>query len=526
MEGCMPNGREEGKALRMSGNPDSADAGDGSSSDTGFGESSSDTGFDELLAQVAKGPQATLLPEGSLVGEYRIVKLLGRGAFGAVYHATHVVIGKQVALKVLAAQFSEDAAMAARFVDEARAVNRIAHPNIVDIFGFGALPDGRKYCVMELLTGETLGANLERCGRLSVSEATEILTQVASALDAAHAASIVHRDLKPDNIFLCRVARASFDSDSASGAGLAGGVKVKLLDFGIAQIADGLHQRTGSNMMLGTPAYMSPEQCQGAQVDFRSDIYALGVVLFEVLTGGLPFQGSNAFQVTSKHLTVQPPAPSTRLPTLSASIDSAVLCMLSKSPGDRPASAASAIRALSGAVSLPPPSSALSAFSSSRPVAAGSRKRLLAAVGALALLGGVLIGGLGLLTSRVAPDAPTAERAVGLGAPGSAPSFAVAAPAPLASLAPASPPARVALRVEGQPASAKVFLGKVELAKLGQPFELPRSDEALSLSVKAPGFARKELRVVPSRDAVLQVQLVPASRTAVAGQRRNPDLEY
>ena len=514
----MANGREEGKALRMSGNPDSSDAGEGSSSDTAFGE---------LLAQVAKGPQATLLPEGSLVGEYRIVKLLGRGAFGAVYHATHVVIGKQVALKLLSAQFSEDAAMAARFVDEARAVNRIAHPNIVDIFGFGALPDGRKYCVMELLIGETLGANLERCGHLSVAEATEILTQVASALDAAHAASIVHRDLKPDNIFLCRATRASFDGDAASGPGLASSVKVKLLDFGIAQIADGLHQRTGSNMMLGTPAYMSPEQCQGAHIDFRSDIYALGVVLFEVLTGSLPFQGSNAFQVTSQHLTVQPPAPSTRLPELSAAIDRAVLSMLSKSPAERPASAASAIRALLGAASVPPPSSALSAFSSSRPVAAGSRKRLVAVVGGLSLLGGVLIGGLGLLTSRAATDAPTAERAVGLGAPAAAPSLAVAAPAALASLSPASPAVRVAVRVEGQPASAKVFLGKVELAPLGQTFELPRSDVALSLSVKAPGFLRKELEVVPSRDAVLQVRLVPASRTAAAtGQRKNPDLEY
>ncbi|HVX98026.1 MAG TPA: serine/threonine-protein kinase, partial [Polyangia bacterium] len=271
----------------MSDDPKSSDGGSLSSADTELGE---------LLAEVAKGPEAWLLPQGAAINEYRVVKLLGRGAFGAVYHAVHAVIGKQVAIKVLNAQFSEDATMAARFVDEARAVNRIGHPNIVDIFGFGALADGRKYCVMELLTGETLGAYLERRGRLSVSEAVEILSQVASALDAAHAASVVHRDLKPDNVLLSVPVSAPSEHSAPPP------IKVKLLDFGIAQMADGLHRRTGSNMVLGTPAYMSPEQCRGAQIDSRSDIYALGVVAFEVLTGTLPFEGTNAFQVTSQHL--------------------------------------------------------------------------------------------------------------------------------------------------------------------------------------------------------------------------------
>jgi eukaryotic-like serine/threonine-protein kinase len=502
----MANGLVEGKAPLMSGNPDPPDTGDGPISDSAFGE---------LLAEVARGPQPTLLPEGAMVGEYRVVKQLGRGAFGAVYHATHVVIGKQVALKVLSAQFSEDAAMAARFVDEARAVNRIAHPNIVDIFGFGALPDGRKYCVMELLLGETLGACLERRGHLPVAEATEILTQVASALDAAHASAIVHRDLKPDNIFLCRPPPGSGD--------FAAPIKVKLLDFGIAQIADGLHMRTGSNVMLGTPAYMSPEQCEGAHVDFRSDIYALGVVTFELLTGGLPFQGTNAFQVTSKHLTAQPPAPSERLPGLSSQVDVAVLRMLSKQPSARPDSASGAVRGLSSSLSVPPSSTAMEAVSIAGPPARPRSTRLLALGGGLAFVGVAVVGTLRLLGSGGA--ASPMARAEALSAPGPA-----SAAAPALSVTVATPhlptpaqalPSTVTVRVAGQPAGARVFLGKRELGKLGQALSLPRSSTPLSLSVKAPGFARRDLTVTPSEDVELEVKLAPT-----AAARRNPELEY
>jgi eukaryotic-like serine/threonine-protein kinase len=492
----------------MSGNPDSSDPEDVSEADTAFGE---------LLAQVARGPQPSLLPEGAMVGEYRVVRQLGRGAFGAVYHATHVVIGKQVALKVLGSQFSEDAAMAARFVDEARAVNRIAHPNIVDIFGFGSLPDGRKYCVMELLTGETLGACLERRGHLPLAEATEILTQVASALDAAHKSGIVHRDLKPDNIFLCRAPESADDGTPAS--------KVKLLDFGIAQIADGLHMRTGSNMMLGTPGYMSPEQCKGARIDFRSDIYALGVVSFELLTGSLPFQGTNAFQVTSKHLTLPAPAPSERRSELSAQVDSAVLRMLSKSPEERPDTATQAVRALSGSVSLPPISTTAAAVSSAIPASAPATRRFMPFAAALTLVVMVVLLG----TRFFAPDRKSeGPEALLSGQAAANPAPATSTPGPTSSPSPASPaspaapasPATVRLRVEGQPASARVFLGKDELGRLGDALSLPRSETALSLSVKAPGFVRRDLIVTPSRDQVLEVKLVPAAR------RRNPELEY
>jgi serine/threonine-protein kinase len=504
----MPNGLEEVEAPRMSGNPDSSDSDDVSEADTAFGE---------LLAQVARGPQPTLLPAGARVGEYQVVRQLGRGAFGAVYHATHVVIGKQVALKVLGSQFSDDAGMAARFVDEARAVNRIAHPNIVDIFGFGVLADGRKYCVMELLTGETLGACLQRRGHLSLSEATEILTQVASALDAAHKSGIVHRDLKPDNIFLCRATESTDEAPSA--------IKVKLLDFGIAQIADAVHMRTGSNMMLGTPGYMSPEQCQGARLDYRSDIYALGVVSFELLTGTLPFQGTNAFQVTSKHLTLPAPAPSERLPGLSAQVDSAVLRMLSKSPAERPDTATQAVKALSGSLSLPPISTTAAAVSTAIPLSSPGTRRLMPFAAALTLVVIVVLLGTRFFapkrerTAAAASGTEAASKAALVGSQLSPPSPPTSPAAPgAASISPAT----VKVRVKGLPASARVFLGKDELGGPGDALSLPRSETAVSLSVKAPGFVRRDVTVTPSHDQVLDVRLIPAATR----RRGNPDLEY
>jgi serine/threonine-protein kinase len=461
--------------------------------DQGNDLENADTDFGDLLAAVAKGPSPSLLTEGTAVGEYRIVKLLGRGAFGAVYHAVHAVIGKQVAIKVLNAQFSEDDAMAARFVDEARAVNRIGHPNIVDIFGFGALADGRKYCVMELLTGETLGQCVERRGRLSVGEAIEILSQVASALDAAHANAVVHRDLKPDNILLSQVASGVTD--------VAPPIKVKLLDFGIAQIADGLHRRTGSNLVLGTPAYMSPEQCRGGRIEAASDIYALGVVAFEVLTGTLPFQGTHAFQLATQHLTDEPPRPSSRVPELGGAVDAAVLAMLAKSPAERPATATQAIRLLSQDGTSRAPQAPPAAQRAPRPT------RRLAMAGAAA---GVVTLALVLARGGRQPPAPVPSPAT------------TAAPSPAPSVPPAAPaaPATVTLRVDGQPAAAHVFLGKRDLGRLGQPMVLDRSDSPLVLRVRAPGFASRELTVTPSRDQTLEVNLPRGAK------RADSDLEY
>src|SRR5688572_12034772 len=225
-----------------------------------------------LLPDEAFGNADQDLDAGQTVGEYVIDDKLGEGGFGAVFKATHPLIGKQVAIKVLFRQYSANPQMVSRFISEARAVNQIRHKNIIDIFSFGQLPDGRHYYVMEYLQGVTLDEHLGMRGRLTMGDALPILRQLARALDAAHAKGIAHRDLKPENIFI-----AAGDDE----------VYPKLLDFGIAKLlVDGKRQhKTRTGAPIGTPYYMSPERCRGRDVDHRTDIYSFGILAYQMLTG-------------------------------------------------------------------------------------------------------------------------------------------------------------------------------------------------------------------------------------------------
>ncbi len=288
------------------------------------------------------GPEDEELSAGTAVGEYVVEHKLGEGAFGKVYRGRQPLIGKAVAIKLLSRTFSADPEMVSRFVAEARAVNQIAHRNIIDIFSFGHLPDGRLYFVMELLQGRTLEQVLRARGFLSVAEALPILRGLARALDAAHAQGIAHRDLKPANVFV------TTDDD--------GQPYPKLLDFGIAKLvrpdAATMHKtRTGAPM--GTPYYMSPEQCRGETIDTRTDAYSFGVMIFQVLTGQLPFSGDSYVEILFKHMTIEPPAPSSVSPAVPSELDAVILGMLAKSPSVRPGSLVEAVRALeAAAVSL------------------------------------------------------------------------------------------------------------------------------------------------------------------------------
>jgi serine/threonine-protein kinase len=266
------------------------------------------------------------LQPGTTIGEYQIERELGRGGMGAVYAARHPIIGKRVAIKVLDAAFSRDGALVQRFLDEARAVNKIGHPNIIDVFSFGQLPDGRHYFVMEFLEGETMAAWLGR-GRPDTAEARRLLLQVCEALEAAHREGIIHRDLKPENLWIARPKH--------------GEPFMKVLDFGIAKLIapEAATNITKTGTIMGTPHYMSPEQCTGRGVDHRADIYSLGVIIFQIFCGRLPFEDGSVAELMSAQLTKAPPRPS-ELAAISPGMETLVLSCLDKNPANRPASAA------------------------------------------------------------------------------------------------------------------------------------------------------------------------------------------
>jgi serine/threonine protein kinase len=272
-----------------------------------------------------RGATKDQLPPGFKVGEYEVTSHIGSGGMATVYAGVQPVIGKKVAIKVLSRMLSSDHTMVERFVQEARAVNQIKHHNIVDIFALGELPDGRTYCVMELLVGETLKDRL-RHGSPSYEETVAILSQICEGLHAAHRANVVHRDLKPDNVFLVEGGRNPI---------------VKILDFGIAKLLDSETapaQRTRAGILMGTPEYMSPEQCSGRDVDARADIYLLGVMMYEVFTGRLPFVATTPIMTINAHVSERPTDPKiyTDLPPKLAEL---ILQCLAKEPAERPQTA-------------------------------------------------------------------------------------------------------------------------------------------------------------------------------------------
>ena len=272
---------------------------------------------------------------GKLLGErFQVQELLGQGGSGTIYRAEHVTLRRRVAIKVLHTELSRDDLAVERFRREATTVADIDNEHIVEIHDFGRTPDGRLYMAMELLEGETLDAVIARDKQLSVERTADILSQVGEALMEAHAIGYVHRDLRPRNMYLTtRRGKANF---------------VKLLDFGLAKLVEveGQAASTSLGMTFGDPRYMSPEQARGDRIDRRADIYQLGCVAYEMLTGTPPFGGSRVFDILTRQVT-ETPAP---LPDRRAGIplwmESAVAKMLAKSPDDRFATTTRMVEAL------------------------------------------------------------------------------------------------------------------------------------------------------------------------------------
>jgi eukaryotic-like serine/threonine-protein kinase len=523
------------------------------------------------------------LAVGQRVGEYDIEAKIGEGGFGSVYRAVHPLIGKAAAIKVLNRQYSSNPQMVSRFIAEARAVNQIRNRNIIDIFAFGQLDDGRQYYVMELLDGTTLDAYIRQKHFLSPEEAIPIFRPLARAIDAAHAAGIAHRDLKPENIFLV-------EDD--------GVVFPKLLDFGIAKLLGdtGHGHKTRTGAPLGTPYYMSPEQCRGKNIDHRTDIYSFGVVVHMVLTGKLPFEGEGTMDVLIKHVQAPPPPMSEARPGLSPLLDAPVLQMLAKSPDARPASLAEALEALSAAAreagfdiarngrsgglragpasSLQPGAptvvagsdagkkltpSELGALAEAQTIAQGaplpmaktlkpvtaselpapSRRRLLYAAIGIGALG--VVAGMGIAMRRPGPPQvaidPSTSPPSALGPAPTRPELAATGPASAAVAASTggtaaievSPErAEVELTVESTPRLVEIYQDKKKLGASTAPVRLKRGDGKVKLTFKASGYAPQDLDVPVSVSTMVVVNLVKLASPPAAGTkpRGSSELEF
>lgn len=266
---------------------------------------------------------------GDYVGNYRVMRKLGEGGMGVVFVAVHEQIGRQAAVKALHPHLSQNAEIATRFLHEARAVNVVTHPGVVQVFEYGHTKDGTVYIVMEFLQGDSLSHRIGR-GAIPSADAMRLGRQIASAVAAAHEKGIVHRDLKPDNVIIV--------SDPEA----AGGERAKILDFGIAKIrkedqGPGEHLKTRAGMVLGTPAYMSPEQCRGAgEVDGQSDVYSLGIMLYEMLTGHVPFLAEGLGELMAKHIYEAPVPLRQEKSEVPEELAGLVHAMLAKQPSARP----------------------------------------------------------------------------------------------------------------------------------------------------------------------------------------------
>jgi serine/threonine protein kinase len=266
---------------------------------------------------------ATSAPDpllGTTVGSFRLVRRIGHGGMGSVYLGEQTLIGSKVAVKVLHEHLASDASLVQRFYSEARAVNLIGHPNIVNIFDMNVVPPRRYYLIMEYLEGEPLSAAPP--GPMAPERALPILIQVCQALQAAHARGVVHRDLKPENIFLCRRDGPPF---------------VKILDFGIAKLFGGEMQegQTHAGWIVGTPEYMAPEQGAAETLDGRADLYALGVIAYRLATGRLPFTGGGVTGILLAHRDTPPTPPRELNPRVSQAWSDAILGALAKRREDR-----------------------------------------------------------------------------------------------------------------------------------------------------------------------------------------------
>ncbi len=480
---------------------------------------------DEFAVCPEDGTPTTELPPESAVdpllgtlvdNRYRIEKLIGEGGMGLVYAVTHIAIGKKLAMKVLRGEMARDPDVVQRFVQEAQSASSIGHENIISINDFGRLPDESVYFVMEYLDGESLTDVIARGGSIPVTEALHIIRQIASALGAAHARGIVHRDLKPDNIYLIRRGDGSTNF-------------VKVLDFGIAKVGGASSKLTKAGMIFGTPHYMSPEQAAGQTVDHRTDIYALGVIMYEMFVGRVPFDADTFMGILTKHM-FEAPKPLSQAAGVGnrlGALEDVTLKALQKKPEARFQSMAELIAELErlatgnatlgmGATRTEGLADALepmsrTEFGLSAPPLVKSKTGLVVGIGvAVLVLGGVAAAAMMMFSPNHTLPTPVPPLAGAPNAPALplAPVAGNAAPSPPASPQPSpAAPEVVPVAITSEPASASVF---IDGALIGNtPVTIPRPLAGdRTVEVRAAGYATQTVLITSTSAATLNVTLV------------------
>jgi serine/threonine-protein kinase len=314
-----------------------------------FGPDAAFCPFDGIKLEPAPfDPGTDVLPGATRDGRYELIEVLGEGGMGRVYKVRHVALERTFAMKVLRRELATDEGLVTRFLDEVRATAAVTHPNVVQIMDCGVLTSGAPYFVMELLLGTTLRQILNG-GPLSIERGIPIVRRVAAALGAAHAARVIHRDLKPDNVFVldARLEGVPSSRPPEPMLGAPAAVDVRVVDFGASKIV-GSSRITRTGVVFGTPHYMSPEQATGDSVDHRTDIYALGVIMYEMFTGRRPFDAETYMGVLTQHMFVAPIPPTEAGPQARGlgQIQDVILTCMAKKAEDRFASMREVVVAL------------------------------------------------------------------------------------------------------------------------------------------------------------------------------------
>jgi serine/threonine-protein kinase len=466
----------------------------------------------------------------TLLGRYKVLKKLGEGGMGTVYLGEHITIKKKFAIKVLSAEFAHKPDLVERFLQEARAASMISQENVVEITDFGDTPDGSVFFVMEFLDGEDLSDTIKNEGALPWHRVKSILGQVCRALSSAHAAGIIHRDMKPENCF--RVKRGK-NPDF-----------IKVLDFGIAKVTSEEGEGSGkgltrTGMIFGTPEYMSPEQAQGAKPDHRVDVYAVGVIMYELLTGRVPFTADTFMGILTKHMFEVPEAPTTIAPDaqIPPEVEAIILKAMQKDREyrfqdmDEMGAALETVGTGAAAVevineNIARPTSGQMEFSGAVPGAGtappmfdepqkNNMPLIIGIVGGLALIGAgaglfVALGGDGDEDAVAAADdaTPTAEAAV------EGPKEEIA-PAPVEEeepevkqLSAAAPKVKLSIKTNIEAHIIDAADGGSFGKTNGDPVEVEKSKDELELVLRAEGYDDYELNLKPTRNKTYDVKLI------------------